>query len=297
MVWHATFYTKNSIKTYMKTILVPTDFSQNAIHAALYAGILAKNLNAKIIFLNVFSVPIVSENELEYIIEPQIISKQAQVDIETEAAKNQFISSANIDKNVVTHRVEYGFAKDKIVEIANEIKADMIVMGTKGATNALERWLGTTAQSVMKAAECPVWIIPVKTNLQLPRNIMYAADYQEDEFTTMHKLLALTGELSATCTAVHIREYHELKIGTEAHQMANDLKNEFEQEDVSFKNLNRNEIVKGLEGYIKSSKPDVVAMAVYEKSFFSRIFDTSITKHFAQETNIPMLTFKKAMVS
>jgi nucleotide-binding universal stress UspA family protein len=50
----------------MKTILFPTDFSKNATHASLYAGMIARAMNAHLILLNVYSIPMVMEYEFRY---------------------------------------------------------------------------------------------------------------------------------------------------------------------------------------------------------------------------------------
>jgi len=92
---------------------------------------------------------------------------------------------------------------------------------------------------------------------------------------------------------IHIHEYFKLNIGDNIEKQVNELENTFENEDVTFKNLNREGIIEGLETYIKTHKTYVLALAVYEKSFLSKIFNSSISKHFVEEASLPMLTFKK----
>jgi nucleotide-binding universal stress UspA family protein len=122
---------------------------------------------------------------------------------------------------------------------------------------------------------------------------MYAADFKEDEVTATYKVLAMAQPLGATCKVIHIHDYFEMNVEQTVKQTVAELKDEFQNFDISFKDLNRDEIVKGLETYIRTHKPDVLALAVYEKSFFSKIFDSSITQHFIQEAKLPMLFFKK----
>jgi len=63
--------------------------------------------------------------------------------------------------------------------------------------------------------------------------------------------------------------------------------------DVDFKNVHRANIIEGLETYMKTHKPDVLALAIYEKSFFEKIFNDSVTKHFVQVGKLPILIFRK----
>ena len=45
----------------MKTILFPTDFSENATHASDYAGLLAQKFNANVVLLTIYSMPIFTD--------------------------------------------------------------------------------------------------------------------------------------------------------------------------------------------------------------------------------------------
>jgi nucleotide-binding universal stress UspA family protein len=167
------------------------------------------------------------------------------------------------------------------------------VMGTKGATNTLDKWLGTHAQQVMKTAHCPVWVIPQNAPINYPQHIMYAADFREDEVLATQQVLAFAKPLQATCKVIHIHDYFELNVGHAVQEMVHYLEDEFENEDITFKHVNRADIIEGLETYIRTHKPDVLALAIQEKSFLSKIFETSVTKHFIQEAKLPILTFKK----
>ena len=178
--------------------------------------------------------------------------------------------------------------------MANEIHADMIMMGTKGANNFLEKWLGTNAQKVMKKSECPVWIIPQKAPIHPPQYFLYAADFQEDELLVTHKIVEIAEPFGATCTVVHIHDYFEMNVGHRIEETVHQLNEEFDEEVLSVKNLNRADIVEGLKTYIDAQKPDVLALAIHDKSIISQIFDPSISNYFVQKANLPILTFRKS---
>jgi nucleotide-binding universal stress UspA family protein len=278
----------------MKTILFPTDFSPNALHAARYAGVLANKLNANVVLLNVYPLPYVTEYQQPIMIEQLMLDNRINATKVLREFAEQFAMLTNISPHRIYQRVEYGFIGDSIVETADSIKADMIVMGTRGADNALDRWIGTNAQKVMKSADCPVWIIPEKAEIKEPHTIMYAADFKEDEILAVHKISDLAKPLGAICNVVHIQEYFEVDIDKANLKMVGSLEDEFEYEDdVTIKNLTRADARDALETYIKNHNPDVLAMAIHEKSFLGKIMDASITKHFVQQGKIPMLTFTK----
>lgn len=277
----------------MKKILFPTDFSDNALHASLYAAMLANRLDAEIVMLNVYSIPVFTEFQVPYSDENFYLYGKKEAEDNLKEFVTKFIHKTHISKERVNELIRYGNAADNIVETANNIHADMIVIGTKGASNILDKWLGTNAQKVMENAKCPVWIIPNDTEINFPKTILYAADFKEDEELAMNKILTIAKPLEATCKVIHIHEYVEMNINHEVQHMVNSLENTFEDDDVTFKNLNRGDVVKGLETYLSTTKPDVLAMAIHEKSFLNKIFISSVSEHFVYKGKLPMLTFRK----
>ena len=278
----------------MKTILFPTDFSANALHASQYAGMLAKSFNANVVLLNVHSIPSISEYQLPYEIDNLIKFNQKKSEDNLRDFAVHFMQITHLAADRVSQIVEYGFANEKILETADTIHSDMIVMGTRGANNLLDKWLGTHAQAVIKKAKCPVWIIPKTAPINYPQNILYAADFKEDEVVATQKVLWFAAPLGAKCKVVHIHDYFEIKVDSGVQEMVKYLDDEFENiDDVSFVNLNRDDIIEGLEAYMESFKPDVLALAVHEKSFLERLFNESVTKHFVQVLQLPILTFRK----
>lgn len=276
----------------MKTILFPTDFSSNAVHASEYAGMIAKRLNAQVVLLNIYTIPTISEYQLPNEIENFINQNKREAQANLEEFTKTFLKSTGLEPDRVSTRVEYGYVSDKIVDIAHVVQANMIVMGTKGATDFLDRWLGTNAQKVMKNANCPVWIIPQKALIYYPKIFLYAADFQEDELLATHKVKEFSESFGAKCNVVHIHDYFEKNVGHQIEETVHQIDELFDEE-VSVKSLNRANVIEGLETYIHTHKPDVLALAIHEKSFFDQIFNTSITNHFVQEAHLPILTFRK----
>ena len=277
----------------MKTILFPTDFSKNAAHAARYAGMLAKLYDANLVFLHVHHIPMVPQSNHSFEVRNAISLNEKGAKEDLEVFTKNFIHDSNLPAERITQQVDYGFPAETIVEIARSTKADMIVMGTQGASDMMDKWLGTHAQEVMKTAECPVFTIPQKVPIDYPQRILYAADFLGDEILATEKLLCMAKPLGASCKVVHIHENFEPNIGHIVEETIKELEERFKNEDVNIEQFHRADIIEGLEGYIKIYKPDVLAMAIHEKSFLSNIFDTSITRHFIQEGKLPMLTFQK----
>lgn len=279
----------------MKTILFPTDFSANSIHASRYAAMLATKTGAKIIILHGYPVPIPIANEQQLIFDTEIsvLKSEAEATENLAVFTQKFITDTHLTSTNITQMIEYGLLSDVIIKVANTTDIDCIVMGTKGMDDAIDRWIGTNAQRVIESVECPVWLIPEKTPINLPKSILYAADFEEDEALATKKVLEIAHPLGASCNVIHIHEKFETVTRNTIEKEVADLENTFGNEDVTFKNLNKEGVIDSLEVYIKTNKPDVLALAVYEKSFLRKMFNASISQYFVEDASLPMLTFKK----
>jgi len=277
----------------MTTILFPTDFSNNATHSSRYAAMLAKRLNAKIILLHVYSFPMVSEYEAAYDVTALTARSRKEARENLQFFADEFMEDTGVIASHISQVIDYGAVSEMILETAKNSKVDMIVMGTKGATDLIDRWVGTNAEAVMKKAECPVWVIPQNVQVNLPKVVMYAADFKEDELTATHKILGIVESLGATCKVIHIHDYFALNVIPNEEATVGILEKEFKNDSIVIKNLSRSDLINGLEAYINHHKPDVLALATHDRSFWDSLFEPSITKHFVQQAELPILIFKK----
>lgn len=137
----------------LKTILVPTDFSAYGDAAVDYAVRLAQPLDATVHLLHVVTMPVPGVGELGIINATaiaQLAARDAQTSLETLADRLR----DRVTLGPV--RVETGDPRESIDRVAEQIGADMIVMGTHGR-RGLSRWfLGSLAESVVRTASCPV---------------------------------------------------------------------------------------------------------------------------------------------
>jgi len=137
-----------------KKILVATDFSECAGEALDYAVALAGVLSAKLQVLHVILVPSLGIPEVgvavtNTLIESTVRAQQAELD--------KLVArypSAGIETVLRT-----GDARDVIIDLASEIGADLIVMGTHGRRGVRRALIGSIAETVVRTAPCPVLTI------------------------------------------------------------------------------------------------------------------------------------------
>lgn len=277
----------------MKKILIPLDFSKNAENAAEYAAMLARHIPSSLHFLHIYTVPLISEYNLPADVEKFI--EQNRIDAQEALTKfeQDFLKKHPLLMGKVYVHLDYGFISDKIMDYTEKINADLIVMGTKGAGNMLDKMVGTNAYKVMKNAQIPVWVIPPMKEIAYPEWVLYAADYSNDEVDAIKHLIKYLKPLNMHCRVLHVHDRVELNVGHQIEAMASYLEDAMAGEDVDIQNINRDSVIEGLEKYIKTHKPDILALSKHHKSFLEKLFESSVTKHFVYTSHIPLLIFNK----
>jgi len=149
----------------MKKILVPIDFSEVSMNALEYALSIAERHYSSVEVIHIYKYPsgdhympgqiytLLSDNEEE---------RAAIAFIEYIKNSSQRVHDL-LDKVQVNFNIFMGFVPDGILTYAKEKRADLIVLGTTGASGAKAAFFGSVAGEVMESAYCPVLVIPEKS--------------------------------------------------------------------------------------------------------------------------------------
>jgi len=135
-------------------ILLPTDGSEPSVAATEYAVALAKTFGATVKAIYVDT----GIEALEY---PEEVMSEDVYEGVHPSIKGLALASALCERNGVTCEVEIvqgGVAK-RIVAVAEEWRADMIVLGDTGRTGLKRLALGSVAETVVKGAPIPVLVV------------------------------------------------------------------------------------------------------------------------------------------
>ena len=138
----------------IKKILAPTDFSTHAEHALEYAGELAKNLKAKVYVLHVAEYSNVGgDPDASELLIPNYIPELERKGKEHLEQITLRLRQGGVDAHSV---FVAGRAYQDILRMAQEIKIDLIVLGTHGRTGFSRLFFGSTAEKVVRLCPCPV---------------------------------------------------------------------------------------------------------------------------------------------
>jgi nucleotide-binding universal stress UspA family protein len=143
-------------------ILIAVDDSSYSEQAVNYGVLLAKNLGSKITLVHVDEIPISSPYSADPLLNESPAMIPDLMHIQEEASKLLFkkIKDQYGDVVEMSTVTKIGRAQDEILFVADDCKADMIILGTHGRTGFDHFISGSVSESVARKAKCPVLIIP-----------------------------------------------------------------------------------------------------------------------------------------
>lgn len=143
----------------IRSILLPTDFSECGNFARSYAASLARKFGASIIAVHVIE-PMVPTVGYSGMTEPLPIADIAD-QLET-SAERELPRLAECEECVgleIEEVIVHGEAAAEIVRVAKERDADLIVLSSHGRTGLGRILFGSTAEAVVRHASCPVLVV------------------------------------------------------------------------------------------------------------------------------------------
>ncbi|MDQ1729835.1 MAG: hypothetical protein QOD33_1960 [Pyrinomonadaceae bacterium] len=144
---------------HIRSILVPTDFSECGNYALSYAAELARTFGAGLVCVHVIEpmVPTVGYSGMTEPLPLADISDQIEDSAERELPK--LAGCEACAGLAVEEMIVHGEAASEIVRVARERQVDLIVVSSHGRTGWGRILFGSTAEAVVRHAPCPVLVV------------------------------------------------------------------------------------------------------------------------------------------
>jgi universal stress protein A len=137
----------------LKRILVPLDLSGTSRRALRYAVPLAEKFGGEIFLLHVLLLRLTSPDFAFVEVDEQPVKREA--DAKLKEIQRTIWPSSLCPRTII----DTGHAAEQIVAVADRIAADVIVMTTHGYSGVKRFLMGSTAEQVLRHAECPVFLV------------------------------------------------------------------------------------------------------------------------------------------
>ncbi|WP_394973067.1 universal stress protein [uncultured Croceitalea sp.] len=277
-----------------KRILLPTDYSKNALNSIRYALDLYKDVRCDFYFLNAFHASGYSLDSLMVAESGERHYEAAKLE-STEGMKRLMeilrLHPEN-DKHKFHTICTFNSLLVAIEEVLKAKDIDIIVMGTKGITDATNAILGTNTVGVMeKITQCPVIAVPASYSYSPPKEIVFPTDYKtvfrRKELNYMFEIAKMH---SCSIRVLHIEKRNNLNAAQENNKAL--LEDMMQGLDFSFHTLTKVKVSQGIEAFFKSRGSDMIAFLNRKHRFFSSILSNPLVKEIGYDSEIPILVLK-----
>lgn len=272
-------------------ILIPTDFSDNAWSAALYALKLYADVPCTFYFshawtfLNTGSRTCISPSYIDPI---KDASKKQLTEVKNRAKKE----STNPEHDFKSIYSE-GSLTDSIQIAFKKHKINLIVMGTKGATGAKKLILGSNTVTVInKIRKCPLMLIPNNFEYITPKQIVFPTDFNRFYGEELTHIKQLSDLHNSTIEILHINGKDDLS-ETQSSNVEM-LKTYLEDYPHTFNWMpNQPKKADAITNFVKEHNIDILTMINYEHSFIENMINEPVIKKMGFKSSIPFMVIPR----
>lgn len=270
----------------MKTIIVPTDFSDASVNAAFYAAAMARHIHAGILLLHVLPAPLT-------IYEVPLPPGSLDVSMEEagkslEALRGQLKHNTDGEVDITCHVTSNSFLEE--VEHFNRQKELFaVIMGTSGAGATGAFFLGSFSLTAARHLMCPLIVVPPGYRYKVIENAGLACDMRNVLDTVPIKgIRALMDHYEARLEVLYVRKPGE--------EMVPEVLRESKFMQIclvyyhpDMRIIAHEDIQEGLADFVHQSKIDLLLVLPKERNFPENIFHKSITKKMVLHPPVPVM--------
>lgn len=278
----------------MNTILVPTDFSQEAIQALELAVEMAKKNNAEIKLLHVIESPGGAsfsttggdtDSGIDDIYTLKLIQK-AKKDLRDAA------QGAGYDK--ITTDIDVGSPYNRIARDIAEHNVDLVIMGSKGVTGLEETFVGSNAEIVVRRADCPVITVKSAVSLEGIKSIVFAGAFEKDTPQVADRLKKLQALLGAQLHLVKVNTPYEFQSDREIKKAMKAFADSHGLENYSMHIYSSRDEEDGIIYFAEDNDMDMIALATHGRTGLMHLLSGSIAEDVVNHAKRPVWTCKIA---
>lgn len=274
----------------MKTILIPTDFSPAADHAAAYGFKLAEKLKSNIQLCH------------------------ADADISTEAssavklgnlANNLRKGQSHLPAGDFVPVTKFTALKGTVTSVVNALTENtpipLIVMGTSGTGEQQKGFTGRDSHDMIGSSVLPLLLVPLAASVELPQKIAFATDLDEKDIPILYSLATLARDLQAEIIIIHIDPGSADDDETRKdllHHFLDKVSKDIRFTAFSYRNIESKDVAAGLSHIATDGSADMLVMSHNRQRQLESLLEAgnSYTLAMVRDLTIPLLIYPKSPV-
>ena len=276
----------------MKRIIVPIDFSEHSDFALEAAANLARKYDSELLVLHMLELSSAILTTAGNAIKEEAVFYYKLAEQRFE----EFLNKDYLEGIKVTPIVKHFKVFSEVNEVAKDHEANLIVMGSHGASGVKEVLVGSNTEKVVRYADIPVLVIKHNPILLDFENGVFASDFSEEAIMPYLKAKLTFKKLGAKMHLVYVnspdgnfRSSSEIdkRVSLFLKKAEGDLDNLNEVNVVSDYSIE-----KGILNFANAIGADLIAVATHGRKGLAHFFEGSISEDLANHSTLPVMTFK-----
>lgn len=279
----------------MKTILFPTDFSNNALNAIRYGIELYKDEVCHFILLNAYDVNNYVEGSA-FEAKP-IESKIEEAKTQSENKLKELKNSLEIQSDNEPHSFKIISKNYNLIDAVNEQidkrSIEVVIIGTQGNTTRYELDYGSNTIALMENIKnCPILAVPRNERFTGLNEIVHANGYKlKNEKKDFDYLTFLSKIHNAPIRVLNISETGGFSESQEVNRKA--LKTYFQDVEHSFHMLEHVSVPVGIYCFSESRNSDMISFVNKQYTFVQKLLFKPLYKNLGNYAKIPVLVLHR----
>ncbi len=273
----------------MKKILFPTDFSETANNAFLYALNLAKSIDAQVYVMHVYELPMITGSLSAGLIQNvyETVEMGSFENFKDNIPQLRQIADENgLNEIPMKFILEEGNFLYILRETIEEESIDYVVMGTNGSSGIEQFLFGSNTINTITSMKVPILSVPDGMSFKGFKNIGFTTVFDQKDKEALKYLIEIANRHHAQIHCMHVS-----KDGKYNQNIINDWKDQFANDPVVFEIYNDADPVNAVLNFIKEKQIDLLTVVSRNKGFFDKIFSPGFTKKIANKNITPLFVF------
>ncbi len=274
----------------MKRILVPCDFSDPSIQAFKFAIEIAEKSNGQVMLLHIVEVPVMHDTMIMPVLDFEMsFFKDLKAKAEKHFAKMKIKYAKEGVK--INSLVALGPIQKTIERIAEEKKADLIIMGTHGTTGLLDSFIGSNTEKVVRFSAVPVIATHQLAKLSKIKNIVFPTTLHQNQGPLIRQVKKLQLFFSATLHLLVVNTPGNMKRTPDEKQLMEAYAKHYKLVDYTINTRNDFTVESGIINFAHEIKADMIAMGTHGRKGLSHLFLGSIAESVVNHIDCPTWTY------
>jgi len=276
----------------MKKILIPIDFSEHSEYALKVAATLAKKHQASLVVLHMMglSEAVLTKDESQEMFEAIYYMKLAEKRFEA-FLDHDYLKDIPMETTVQNYKDFH-----EINEVAKEFDADLIVMGSHGASGIKEVFVGSNTEKVVRTSEIPVLVVKNSLKHFQMEKVVFACDFNLDFIEPFKKAWNFFKKLETEFQVVFINTPEKFLSHQEMEERASTfiLESGINDKDVfeSVVYYCDYRLEHGIYSFCNASYADLVVIPTHGRRGLAHFFSENIGEAIVNHSDLPIMTFK-----